>query len=677
MDKFEEGIVEQLRRENRDLQKRISDFEQLEARYQKTEESLQQELRFFETLMDEMPDAIYFKDRNSRFIRINRALTKRFGLQHSHEAAGKTDFDFFTEEHARPAYESEQHIIRTGEPVIGIDELETWPDGRFNWVSTTKMPLHSESGELIGIFGITRDISEQKKAEEALDRVVSNVRNVIFQTNLKGEWIYLNSAWEQLSGYTIAESLGRYYEEFLLDLEEDSGGIRDMIKNQIEHLQRVSKVKTKDGSEKWINLNIRITYDANGTPEGTIGDIADVTDLKRSELQLLRTQAKLEKANLAKEEFLSTMSHEIRTPLNGVIGIANILLMEHHLPEQKDNLNALLFSADHLLGLINDLIDFNKIGSGKVDFESAEFDLYGMLRGLTKSFANQAKEKGIRFIVKKDDTIPSTLIGDGVRLLQILTNLIGNAIKFTREGRVTLDIEANHATDKSINIRFKIIDTGIGIKEENLKKIFDRFSQAESSTTRKYGGTGLGLTISRSLLLLQGSDLYVESVYGSGSKFYFDLTFDRIASSPTISPKSFGPPLELDDFHILIVEDNPINLMVMQRLFKNWKIDHAIAKNGAEALDALKDEDFDLILMDIQMPVMDGYEASEKIRNLENPKCRNIPIIALTASAEIEIQQKVKKAGMNDFVSKPFDPVRLQKLLHEYRLRKLEKVASC
>jgi PAS domain S-box-containing protein len=512
--------------------------------------------------------------------------------------------------------------------------------------------------------------TEILKTKQQLERVVNNVRNVIFQTNLKGEWIFLNFAWEKLSGYTIAESINKPFSHFLDCVEPDNClDASDLFKNEVEQYQKVIQIKTKDGVKKWIDLSLRLTRDANGNPDGTIGNIVDVTEIKESEIKLIQAQEKLKQAHEAKESFLSTMSHEIRTPLNGVIGLANILMMEDHLPNQLENLNTLLFSAEHLLGLINDLMDLNKIQAGKIEFESIEFSFDTMLQGINRTFTYQAEEKGIRFMIKRDDSVPSVLIGDSVRLLQVLTNLIGNAMKFTKEGKVTLDIENVSETKDEINLHFQVIDSGIGIKSENIQKIFERFVQAESTITRKYGGTGLGLTISKSLLVQMGGELHVDSTFGKGSNFHFTLTFkksDRFKlEAPSfidLQPSYAG----MDGFRILVAEDNLINIQVIERLFKKWKIDYVIAKNGKECVEKLEEDDYDLILMDIQMPVMDGYSATKCIRSRDIPKFQKIPIVALTASAEMTIQKAAKECGMNDFMCKPFNPVKLYNKIKEY-----------
>lgn len=511
---------------------------------------------------------------------------------------------------------------------------------------------------------------EVLKTKQQLERVVNNVRNVIFETNLKGEWIFLNSAWEELSGYTVAESLNKEFKQFLHCPNGDNClDTSELFINGVEQFQKVIQVQTKDGKYKWIEVSLSLTKDDEGKPEGTIGNIVDITEIKESEIKLIQAQEKLKQASQAKEVFLSTMSHEIRTPLNGVIGLANILMMEEHLPSQVDNLNTLLFSAEHLLGLINDLMDLNKIQAGKIEFESVEFSFDTLLQGLNRTFTYQAEEKGIRFVIKKDDTIPSVLVGDSVRLLQVLTNLIGNAMKFTKEGKVVLDIETVTEGENEIILQFEVKDTGIGIKEEHIRKIFERFVQAESTITRKYGGTGLGLTISRSLLLQQGSDLLVESTFGKGSKFYFCLPFKKSqrfnVEGPVfidLQPSYSG----MSNFRILVAEDNLVNIQVIKRLFDKWDIDYVITKNGKEAVDMFLKKDFDLILMDIQMPVMDGYTATKTIRSINIPKCQKTPIIALTASAEITIQKAARECGMTDFMSKPFNPVKLYNKLKEY-----------
>ncbi|MEK6481706.1 PAS domain S-box protein [Catalinimonas sp. 4WD22] len=374
------------------------------------------------------------------------------------------------------------------------------------------------------------------------------------------------------------------------------------------------------------------------------------------EEELIEAKRQAEHASMAKAQFLSTMSHEIRTPLNAVIGISHLLLQDDPKPEQLENLHALRFSGENLLALINDILDFSKIEAGKIEFEEVDFSLGQLLKGIQHSLAFKAEEKGVALRISQEEAIPETLTGDPTRLSQIMNNLVSNAIKFTQQGSVEVRVRIASQEEGKVKLTFEVEDSGIGIPEDKQSHIFDSFSQASSDTTRHYGGTGLGLAITKKLLELQGSQIQLNSREGEGSLFYFELEFK--ASSQRIEDKSVflqgnQPFRSLEGYKVLLVEDNKMNVIVARQFLNKWKLAFEHAENGQEAVDrVIGGEQYDLILMDLQMPVLDGYEASLHIRKVFPA----LPIIALTASAMLEIQERVYKVGMNDFVTKPFNP---------------------
>jgi len=388
----------------------------------------------------------------------------------------------------------------------------------------------------------------------------------------------------------------------------------------------------------------------------------DITSRKRYEDELKKAKEAAEEASKSKAEFLSIMSHEIRTPMNAVIGMSNILMDENPRDDQLENLKILSFSAENLLSLVNDVLDFSKIEAGKIDIDHHAFSLHVMLEGLYKAQKSVAQEKGIGLIRTLDDKLPSKVMGDRVRLGQILNTLVGNAIKFTESGEVNINVEVQELSEEVCLARFSVSDTGIGIPEEKMGAIFDHFSQAESSITRQYGGTGLGLTITRRLLHLLDSDVQVESEVGKGSKFFFDLKFELPNEGHAAVEAGNGAVPSVDQLsgkEVLLVEDNQFNFIIAQKFLEKWgmKVDHV--ENGELVMTALAQKEYDLVLMDLQMPVMDGYIAAGKIRKSDAPFSK-VPIIALTASALMDVSNRVKEAGMNDYVSKPFNPNDLQ-----------------
>jgi len=385
----------------------------------------------------------------------------------------------------------------------------------------------------------------------------------------------------------------------------------------------------------------------------------------------------LEKARLqaeqglkAKSEFLSNMSHEIRTPLNSVIGMSHILLDNDPREDQAQQLKVMLFSANHLLTIVNDILDYNKIEAGKISFEHIEMNISAIASNLIEGLRAEAEGKNLRLYLHSDKPVYAKVSGDPTRLFQVLSNLVHNAIKFTRQGSVGLLIDVLHETEKSISIRFSVKDTGIGISEENQKFIFDRFTQADSSTSRGFGGTGLGLAICKRILELQNSELKLKSSPGKGSVFYFSMTFEKIGpgagnvvKQQVQLPEKGERPLKGVD--LLLVEDHPVNVMVASNFLKSWGAAVDVAGNGEEALAILDPARHRLVLMDLNMPVMDGYETCRRIRAAGN----KLPVIALTANLPGEVSTDVRMAGMDDIVVKPFLPVELYAKVTLYLFR--------
>ena len=380
--------------------------------------------------------------------------------------------------------------------------------------------------------------------------------------------------------------------------------------------------------------------------------------------ELESTRKELEQSNKAKSEFLATMSHEIRTPMNAIMGMTHLLQKDQPRSDQLEPLNILDFSGKTLLTLIDDVLDFSKIEAGRIEFEHIEFNLEQLLSTIIDTFKALAINKKVSLKSNIENNLHYTLYGDPARLTQILNNLLGNAIKFTELGYVSLEVNKLKETKDHISLQFVVKDTGIGIPEERIATIFESFTQGSGSTKRLYGGTGLGLSISKQLIELQGGSLHLESELGKGTVFFVEMGFEKTKSKFSADKHNEIAQSILNNYKhikVLLAEDNIVNQKVMYRFFERWGINLTIVENGKEAVDLVKTMNFDLILMDLQMPIMDGYEATEIIRSMKDTSKNKIPIIALTAAALSEVKKEVYASGMNDFVTKPFDPIELQK----------------
>ena len=508
-----------------------------------------------------------------------------------------------------------------------------------------------------------------REKEEQIRNITENVTDVIYEfvTPAEGKpyFRFISRAITdiyELSPKEVLNNSDRMYDVIHPDDQHLFLGIRDQLAGGAQKKAtwegRIIGARSK--KVKWVIATAKTEEQANGDLVW-YGTISDITLLKDVQLRLREAKEQAEEAAQVKEDFLATMSHEIRTPLNAIVGLSGLLLDQNPQPQQLENLRSLRFSSENLMNLINDILDFSKIEAGKVEAESVPFSLSELLNSLRQAHRLQATKNHNRLIIHRDAEVPEFVTGDQVKLGQVLNNLLSNALKFTEDGQVTLTVTHEQTKDNDVTVHFSVKDTGIGIPPDKLSTIFDKFTQADNSTRRHYGGTGLGLTITSMLLELMHSRIQVESQPGQGSTFRFSLPLAPADEASVAALQRDIPPLNdnrLSAVRLLIVEDVDVNRMILRQYLQNWgnaSTDEAV--NGKEAVRKVTENEYDLILMDVRMPVMDGYEATQIIRSMPNKKGK-VPIIALTA----DTSDKLKENGttyFTDVITKPFDPQEL------------------
>ncbi len=551
-------------------------------------------------------------------------------------------------------------------------------DGQYKWIAASFSVVFGKQNKALRILGTHSDITERKMAIERLKESELRYKSFFSKNSAvmliiepdTGKIQFANQAAVDYYGYD-ADSLRQMN---ILDINiMDSEEVRAEEQNaeKEERSYHYFKHKLADGSIRDVEVYSSTMHIRSQTLQYII--VFDITKRIQAEKDLQKAKDEAEEANKVKSLFVSNVSHEIRTPLNAIIGLTELITDEQDLsPQLRENIKSIKYSSDHLLDVINDVLDFSKLEAGKVVLEQTDFDIFSLVKESSKTIGFKAKEKGITTRVDIQPNIPKVLKGDPSRLKQILLNLLSNAVKFTSEGSIDIKVNIMEMDGSRVNLKFAVSDTGIGIPEDVQSTIFESFMQAASDTSRKYGGTGLGLSICKKLVDLQKGTIGLESSEGAGSTFWFTISYliSEKAYLPDIS-RLGGQRKSLQDVKILLVEDDKMNQFVMKQLLKKWHAELEIAENGQEAIDLLSVKKFDLVLMDLHMPHLNGYEATAIIRDPSSAVLdHKVMVIALTADVTAETKERVQKAGMNDFISKPCDQEIIFEKIHRSILNK-------
>ncbi|WP_051822172.1 response regulator [Desulfonatronum thiodismutans] len=678
---------------------------QATLRIKRSEDALRLEHAQVLSIFDSMGQYAYVVDPQSyKILFANKAMQAAYGRT----LEGQTCYDVlqledrpcsfcgnsFLLQNPNQTHQKEHKSPVLGQHLLITEKVIKWPDGR----------------DVIFKFGM--DVTERIKAENALrysqerfQLAMDATRDGLWDWNLETDEIYFSPAYTAMLGYApgeIAPSVQFWSDNVHPDdLPLAWERITDCLENRLKNFEVEFRMRTKAGDWLWIQgRGSAVSRDKAGKAARMVGTHVDISERKAIEGRLQEAMRRAEAANQAKSAFLANMSHEIRTPMNGVIGLSRLLLDTPLTDEQRDLTGTILSSAEILLGLINDILDLSKVESGKLELEAIPFNLAQLLDELTSIMSHRARGKRLSLSCSTNPDVPPSLLGDPLRLRQILINLVENALKFTDQGGVLVTVERVEGNagmleywdagigeePSTARLRFTVRDTGVGIPQEMLAGVFEKFQQVDASSTRKYGGSGLGLAICKQLVELMGGEMGVESRVGQGSEFWFVVplavqdqkSLEAGPSNQGHASPSTGYPRFVG--RVLLVEDSQVNQTVALGILKKLGLQAAVASNGLEALKALEQNDYDLVLMDVQMPGMDGLEATRRIRRQESedrtqkpevgdrssepqvsgfsprPFYRRLPIIAMTAGAMQEDRDRSKEAGMDDHLTKPIDP---------------------
>lgn len=647
------------------------EVDEFRARRQQEEirRQLFREKELFSVTLRSIGEGVIVTDIEGRVVFVNQAAEELCGWVNE-TAAGRLLAEVFNvlDSKRRPTAGRACQAVIKERQVRGLTRGSILIDARGHEkaVSASLAPINDEDGQTVGVVVVFRDVTRFIEAEEAVARsrdhylsLFEEFPAMIWQSGVDGKCNYFNHAWREYTGrkpgvpfaFIWSDSV---HPDFVEPLRTKF--LRSYEKRQpfeIEYL-----MMRKDRQYRWIRNVARPFADLKGQFGGYIGSCYDITDIKNVLNEMLKAKETAEAANSMKNQFLANVSHEVRTPLNGIMGMTELTLATELNGEQRDNLVMIRESAEALMMIIAGILDFSSMEAGKIVLENLDFNLLELMDKTAKRFHHAAGQKRLNLVVKVDPEVPEHLKGDSLRLQQVLVNLIGNALKFTETGEVNVEVACREWKQRRVVLEFSVRDTGIGIRKEDMGKLFKSFSQVDGSYTRKYGGIGLGLSISAQLVEMMGGKIEVESMPGQGSRFYFTAAFGISDNQPReekVQARTFGCYFSpVRQRRILVVEDNRISRQVASRMLRRWGHHVLEAENGREALQVLSEHCVDMVLMDVQMPVMDGIETVRRIRQSSERRIRNVPVVALTAHALKGDRERFNSLGMDAYLSKPF-----------------------
>ena len=639
-----------------------------------TEDSFQLTQARLESLITNLHTSVLVEDEDRKIILTNQLYCDLFGINQTPEALVGQAFESVAVPSAHLFMDAERFIDRMNIAVSKQgavrDEVIRLADGRvLEW---DYIPIWL-TGHYRGHLWKYRDITQKYQSDERIRKSEEKNRNImntmelgLLEVDTDQTILRAYERFCSMVGYTQDELIGKNAAELLVHPE-----FRQEIDRQQGQREQGNSgsyelaLRRKDGSRVWVLISGVPIIDEHGVLVGSMGIHYDLSERKRLEEELAKARQIAEEARHTEKQFLANMSHEIRTPLNAILGFSSLLETTTLNTEQKEFTTFIRTAGKNLLNIVNDILDISKIEAGMLPLELIPFSIQSLADSIRTMLHAAAAEKNLWLIIETDPGLPPVVLGDPTRLTQILVNLLNNAIKFTQKGGVRVRIEKRIETPDSVQVRFSIQDTGIGMAADILPLIFERFRQASDFTTRYYGGTGLGLNIVRSLAEMQGGWVSVSSTLGEGSCFTLEIPYKVASTSVELLVEGTTLALNPDaaNLRILIAEDNLMNQKLALQVLKRLGYSAQLAENGQQALDLLQEEEFDLVLMDIQMPVMDGYTTTRHIRNTLK---KNVPIIAMTAHALASEREQCLQAGMNDFMPKPFQIEELQRILRKY-----------